>query len=444
MSRPARPCAGAHTHSSMSPERDPSPAAIVAGLPAPIAAPLARAAALAASQGARLWLVGGVVRDLLLAIPLGRDLDLAVEGDALALATALAAGGGRVAAAHAPFGTATVELPVAGGAPLLVDLARARVERYPRPAALPEVRPAPIEDDLIRRDYSVNAMALELRADGGALAAGRLLDPFGGRGDLRRGLLRLLHAESLRDDPTRILRGLRLAARLGLAPEPASAALIERALRERSLGLLTHERVLGELCLALEEPRPDETLRVADAWGVTAQILPGLAWGRAVAERGERIAAGGGPQPGPLVWAGALLYDLADAELAALAARYPLPAEHASLLRQIPALRAVAPTLTAGAPNSAIERLLRPFTPEAVAVLHYAEPGAAAASARYLTSLRGARAPLDGNDLRRLGVAPGPQLGRLLDELRAAALDGAVAGRAEAEAWVRSRILPEG
>lgn len=417
----------------------PLSAVLIARLPAPVAALLAGAAALAAAQNARLWLVGGVVRDLLLDIPPGRDLDLAVEGDAVALAGALVARGGRLVAAHAPFGTATLELPAPGG-PVVVDLARSRVERYPRPAALPEVEPAPIEDDLIRRDFSVNAIALELRAVDGALAPGSLLDPFGGRADLRLGLLRLLHADSLRDDPTRILRGLRLASRLGLRLEAVSAALVEQALRAGYLGMLTHERVLAELCLAVAEPRPDETLRVVDEWGVTPQILPGLTWSPAVAARGARLAAGGVLPASPLVWAGTLLYDLHAGALATVAGRYPLPAEAAALLRQLPALREIAPRLGAHTPNSVTDRLLRPFTPEAVAVLHYAEPDAAATAAHYLTSLRGARAPLDGNDLRRLGVAPGPQLGRLLEALRAAALDGAVGGRDEAEAWVLERV----
>lgn len=390
----------------------------------------------------RLWLVGGVVRDLLLARPLSRDVDLAVEGEVGALAVALAtAVGGRVTAAHAPFGTATVEVPGAGG-PVVIDLARTRVERYPRPAALPEVTPAPIEDDLVRRDFSVNAMALELGRAGGELTLGPLLDPFDGRGDLAAGRLRLLHEASLHDDPTRILRGLRLAARLAIEPEPATGSQIGAALAAGYLALLTPERVLGELCLALEEPRPDEALRTADRWGVTAQILPGLAWSPALAARSGRLAGAGrgaGLESGPLVWAGVLIYDLDEAGLAGLAARYPLPAEATALLRQLGPLRALAPRL-GGLPNSDLDRALRQFGTAALSVLHYAEPQATAATARYLKTLRPARAPLDGNDLRRLGVVPGPSMGRLIEELRAATLDGAVASREEAEAWVRRRV----
>lgn len=399
---------------------------------------LALAVATAEGLGVRLWLVGGVVRDLLLGRPLSRDVDFAVEGEVDALAAALAAvSGGRVTAAHAAFGTATVEAP--GGlepGPVVIDLARTRAERYPRPAALPEVTPAPIEVDLGRRDFSVNAIAVRLGLEGGLLRPGALLDPFGGQEDLAARRLRLLHAYSLRDDPTRILRGIRLAARLGMAPEPGSQAQLDAALAAGYLGMLTHERVLGELCLALEEPRPDVVLQVTDAWGATPQILPGLRHTPALAERSERLAAAGGGDT--LVWAGLLLYDLDAAGLAALAARYPLPGEAAALVRQLAPLRALAPAL-ASLPNSALDRQLRPYSAAAVRVLHYAEPAAAEATARYLSALRPARAPLDGNDLKRLGVPPGPALGRLLEELRAAALDGVVASRAEAEAWVRAR-----
>lgn len=415
------------------------PEALLSRLPLDLQTVMARAASLAEARGARLWLVGGVVRDLLCQAPPGRDVDLAVEGDALALAHDLAEGiGGRLRAAHAAFGTASVEVQANGGT-LILDLASSRVERYPSPGALPEVAPAPIEDDLYRRDFSVNALAIELRAVDGRLRAGRLLDPCGGRADLAAGRLRLLHAHSLRDDPTRMLRGVRLAARLALRPDPATAAQIQAALRAGYLSLVSNERILAELCLCLEEPRPDETLRLADAWGLTPQVIPGLAWSEALAKRCARLAnaPGDAPAGGPLVWAGLLLYDLDAEGLAAIAARYPLPGEAAELLRQLPGLRATAPLLTPDLPNSGLDRLLRPFSVTAITALHYAEPAAAVMTARYLRELRTMRAPLNGADLQRLGIAPGPLLGRTLEALRAAALDGEVTTREEAEAWVR-------
>jgi tRNA nucleotidyltransferase/poly(A) polymerase len=150
----------------------------------------------AALDGERAYLVGGAVRDLLLGAE-HPDLDLAVEGDAVELARRL----GAEPVAHERFSTATVDLDG-----VRVDLARTRAETYPHPGALPEVEPAPLERDLARRDFTVNAMALPL--DG----RGQLVDPHGGRVDLRAGLLRVLHPGSFADDPTRALRAARYAA----------------------------------------------------------------------------------------------------------------------------------------------------------------------------------------------------------------------------------------
>ncbi len=407
---------------------------------------LGLAAREAAALDMALWLVGGTLRDLLLGRVADGDLDLAVEGDALALAQAIAAAsGGLVVAAYAPFGTATLAVTGADGRPIQLDLARTRREHYTHPAALPEVQPASLAVDLGRRDFSVNALALALHAGPELPSPGDLYDPFHGRSDLEARRLRLLHSASLRDDPTRMLRGVRLATRLGLSLDAASAAQFKQALATGYLAMLSPERILSELCLALAEPRPDMVLQLADHWGLTAQVVPGLTWQPELAERAARLAnaapAPDQPPPGPLVWAGLLLYGLDEPALAHLAARYPLPAPAQTMLKQIPALRRRAAHL-AGQPASVIEQTLRPFSHEAVTLLRYAEPAAAAAASRYQDELRMVRAPLDGNDLRRLGLSPGPMLGQLLNELRRATLDGEITTRAQAEAWVHTRIEP--
>lgn len=411
-----------------------TPAAIVARLAPDVRTNLARVVAVGAQQGVQVWLVGGVVRDLMLGAPLSRDIDLAVEGDVTAFAPALAATlGGRILASHAAFGTATVAIPGH-----TFDLARTRIERYPHPAALPEVTPAPIADDLIRRDFSINAMAVELNADGLELRAGRLLDRFDGRADLAAGRLRLLHPASLRDDPTRILRGVRLAARLNLTPDAAARAQIADALAQRYLLLLSAERVLSELCLALDEPDPPATLRLSDAWGVTEQLLPGLGWTPALAARFARSAVK--PDIGELLpsdaraWfrAGLMLYDAPTAP-----AQYVLPTPLQRLLAELPQLQALIPALTAPHSPGALDALLHPFSTLGLAVLHYAEPSAAGAIAHYLYVLRPQRPPLNGRDLQHLGIPPGPQIGRLLTALRRAFLDGEVPNREAAEQWIR-------
>ncbi len=164
--------------------------------------------------GKPVYLVGGAVRDLLLGR--GRaDIDLVVEGDAAALATRL---GGEVVE-HERFATAKADLDGHE-----VDIATARAESYPHPGALPEVQPtAGIADDLARRDFTINAMAIPLRRDP------ELIDPHRGREDLEAGLLRVLHGGSFEDDPTRALRAARYAARFDFELEPETAALLGRA-----------------------------------------------------------------------------------------------------------------------------------------------------------------------------------------------------------------------
>jgi tRNA nucleotidyltransferase (CCA-adding enzyme) len=201
-----------------------------------------------AAQGARLYLVGGAVRDLLL----GRDpagLDIAVEGDAIAVARRL----DENALAHERFLTAATRL-----GPAQLDLTSTRNESYPEPGALPEVEPAPLEQDLSRRDFTVNAMAVPLQGEP------ELIDPLGGRADLEQGLLRVLHDRSFLDDPTRALRAARYAGRLGFELEPQSRSLIAGA----DLGTVSADRRAAELLRIALEPEAGRALRLATEWGL--------------------------------------------------------------------------------------------------------------------------------------------------------------------------------
>src|SRR5437879_3022267 len=176
----------------------------------------------ASRRGLRAFLVGGTVRDLLLD-RLSLDVDIVIEGDAPALAREVAAATGAKLAKTTDFGTATLVSVGQGPSPdpatrrarFSLDLATARAETYARPGALPKVSPSTIRDDLLRRDFTLNAIGLQLNG----AAPGKLLDPTGGQADIRAGLVRVLDDKRFQDDATRILRAVRYESRFGFCLE---------------------------------------------------------------------------------------------------------------------------------------------------------------------------------------------------------------------------------
>ena len=193
-------------------------------LPDDILILLQAAGTVASKKGFRLYVVGGFVRDLLLGMP-NLDIDLVVEGSAVAMAKAMANRFGGEVRGHPRFGTAKWLLEGSSFTSLpAIDFVGARRESYAQPGALPDVEPGSIEQDLLRRDFSINTLAICLN-DG---CFGQLLDLFGGVADLRAGAIRVLHDLSFVDDPTRILRAVRYEARLNFRIEPHTESLLIR------------------------------------------------------------------------------------------------------------------------------------------------------------------------------------------------------------------------
>jgi tRNA nucleotidyltransferase (CCA-adding enzyme) len=321
----------------------------------------------AAAREVPVYLVGGAVRDLLL----GRtrsDLDFAVEGDAAALGLRL---GGEVRA-HERFATATVRLD--GGQ---LDLATARSETYPRPGALPEVRPASLAEDLARRDFTVNAMAVPL------LGEPELIDPCGGRADLEQGVLRALHDRSFVDDPTRALR---------------AAAL----LRAADLGTVSADRVEAELRKLAREEQARRGFELLRDWGLVE--LGDDDAPRQIDAVAELLEA----EP----WAG-----VADRQEAVLAAALGRGADRA---------RALA-AATPARPSEAVE-LARDVDP---VTLTLARARGAGWLDEYAESWRDVRLEIDGDDLIAAGIPEGPAVGRGLAAATRAKLDGDVSGAEE-------------
>ena len=356
-------------------------------------------------SGFKAYLVGGPVRDRLLGAPTS-DLDITVVGDAVVVAKRLAVDIDGRLTVHQRFGTATV---TAG--PLSIDLVTARRETYNSAGALPEVEPGGIADDLARRDFTINAMAMRLPA-----SIGNLVDPHRGRADLEEGRIRVLHPGSFLDDPTRILRAVRYAARFGFTIEPETARLMAEALAGRALSTLTGDRLRHELERILQEPNPAAPLRAADDCGALSAIHPALTASH-LPEVGEPFT--------PLAWLATLVWPLSADEGAALKARVNAPSDWARLIRDTAHTCGIATALGSASKPSEVCALLDGLAPDALrgATLMAGAPVANQINS-YLSDWWSVAPRLRGHDLLALGVPAGPGMGEALRELRRARLDG--------------------
>lgn len=405
-------------------------------LPPELLTLLREASQAARELGFRLYVVGGFVRDLLLNQP-NLDLDLVVEGDAIALAHRLARKHGGRVHGHARFGTAKWMLSAthfANASPIdHLDFTTARTEFYAHPSALPEVETSSIKQDLRRRDFTINTLAICLDPE----RYGQLLDPFGGEADLQRGLIRVLHNLSFVEDPTRILRAVRLEQRLGFQIEARTAELIGDALD--LIHRVSGERVRHELALIFQESEPEKVLARLNALGVLRAIFPQLdfdAWHAAKFRAARETCAAT-----PLTYFGLLAYRFAPSDTRALATRLKLPNADAAIIQQVIALRAeaAAPLAADTLAPSAIYHLLEDYKDDALAIFAIAVEDARARERIELfrTRLRGVAPELTGDDLKRMGIRPGPVYRRILTRLRDARLDGEIATREEEEKVVR-------
>ena len=367
------------------------------------------------------YLVGGAVRDLMLGIA-SPDLDIAVEADAHATARALAERLGGVVREHDRFATATVYLD----ANLWIDIAQTRTETYPTPGSLPVVNPAELVDDLRRRDFTINAMAVALRGD----ELGHLHDPHDGRRDLDDRVVRVLHDQSFLDDPTRLIRAARYETRLGFHMDDHSERLARDAVEIGAMKTLTGTRLRDALFLLLAEHDAPSALKRLHDLGVDRALDPAL-------EFDPTLAASAA------IGAGEVGADRVLAVLAALITRDPdaldpwleslgLEREQRERVRRaardaaalVEGLRAVELS------PSAVYALLRDEPAEALA-LALALGVAPEPILEWSSRLRFVRLDITGDDLIAAGIEPGPALGRALSETLRAKLDGEIDGREE-------------
>jgi len=354
------------------------------------------------------WVVGGAVRDLLLGHGAAVDLDLVVEGDAVAAAQQLAAALGGSLVSHEAFGTASVE---AGGH--VYDLATARAESYARPGALPDVRPGTVEEDLLRRDFTVNAIAVSF--DGRVEAAPQAFE------DLDARVLRVLHDGSFLDDPTRLLRLVRYATRLELGVEPATAALASEAVEGGALATVTPTRLGSELRLLLREPSAVEAL----AWVARWPLGVSLSFDASLARRALALLPDDGRAD--LLLLGSACRLVAPAALAGWLDALGFLSRERDLVVGVAQADGLEGALSGASRPSEIAAVARGVPVEAVALA--GALGAEPAARTWIEELRHVSLDIDGADLLAAGVAEGPALGRALAAALAARLDGAAPDR---------------
>lgn len=392
------------------------------------------------APGEGVHLVGGAVRDLLLGLE-PPELDVVVAADAPSFAADLAgclslpgAQESATATVHDRFGTALVRWPAGR-----IDIATRRAETYAAPGALPQVRAGTPEQDLARRDFTVNAIAVAL----GGEHSGSLRAVPHAFEDLAAGLLRVLHDESFRDDPTRLFRLARYGARLGFESEAHTGELAAQALADGAVATLSGARIGTELRLALDEPDPVAALAALGALGVLAALDPPLAFTASLA----RLALEALPEDGRrdlLLLACLMLTDvirLGDDAREALcglldASEFGAADRDRALdtaLRAPGLLDRLDRAETASQIDDAVRGATLEAVALAVALADEQRPSSGAAARRWLGELRHVRLQIGGEDLLAAGVPEGPEIGRRLERALRRKLDGELSGDREAE-----------
>jgi tRNA nucleotidyltransferase (CCA-adding enzyme) len=408
-------------------------------LPAELVDVVEYAAQESAARGESIYLVGGVVRDLLLHRPI-MDLDLIVEGDAIYLAETLAPVLSASLTAHSAFNTAKLRWDC-----WTVDVASVRSETYERPGALPAIKPGTLSSDLYRRDFSVNAMAIDLNP----YRYGELIDHLGGLGDLRSRSIRVLHVKSFIDDATRIWRAIRYEQRLGFQIESQTEELIRRHLA--MLNTVSGDRIRHELELVMKEERPEKAVRRADGLGVLERIHPSLKGDEWIASRFARARRlfGAREQTRRLYFT-LLGYRLSLSEAEYLLDHLSPPRSVGEDLVDAIGLKARLDTLAdPRLTRSQIFRLLEEYSATAVEANLVAADSTLVRQRLRLHSqrLRGIKPETTGMDLIEMGITPGPDMRAILQSLRDARLDGKARSRRGevrmVEEWKRRHRIDE-
>jgi len=399
------------------------------------------------SQETRMpaYLVGGCLRDLILGVK-NLDLDIAIEGNGIIFAQHLAQKLKSRLKTHERFGTATLILSDR----LKVDIATTRQEKYPYFAALPVVSLSSLKEDLKRRDFTINAMALSLAVD----KEQKIIDPFDGQADLAAGRIRILHNLSFKDDPTRILRAIRFSQRLNFKIEPKTLLLLKEAIRDGALDKVNLHRMRDELILMLKEQNPFRSIKeLSDLGGlsfISTKLKIGKSTQRLFKSIAKQIAWFVKNFPARrqldtwLVYFAALLESLTLDQIKMIIYRLSLPkGEEKRMISYYQGRRKLISSLSKKhlLPEQ-IFSLLEPLSYETIILLSATTPNKNFKKylADFLEIYNGMRLCVYGNDLGSLGVLPGPAYQKIFARVLAAKLKGQVTNRQTELALIRKLV----
>jgi len=395
--------------------------------------------------GVPAYLVGGCVRDLILGEK-NLDLDIAIEGNGIIFARSLAEKIGSKLVVHERFGTANLILSDG----LKVDIATTRREQYPHPAALPVVNPGSLKEDLKRRDFTINALALRLDKN----KEQKIIDLFGGQADLAAGRVRFLHDLSFKDDPTRILRAVRFSRRFNFKIEPKTLRLLKEAIRDGLLDKVSPHRMRDELVLILKENNPFRPIKQLGDLGALGFISAGLKVNKSTAVLFRSIAKeitwfvknfpARRQLDSWLVYFTALLAPLSLARIKTVISRLGLrKGEEKRIISYYQGrCRLVAFLSKKQVAPERIFSLLEPLSYETIILLRAASQNKNLKKhlEDFFEIYNGMRVCISGHDLGGLGVLPGPEYQKIFAKVLVAKLNGRVKNRREELLLIRKLV----
>lgn len=377
------------------------------------------------------YMVGGVIRDVILGKK-NLDFDIVFEGDAIALAKSLGVFLKAKATIYQPFGTATLDLPSG----LRIDLATARKEIYPHPGALPVVAPGTLYDDLFRRDFTINSLAVSINKE----SFGHLVDKFGGLCDLKAKNIRVLHARSFRDDPTRILRAIRFEQRLKFNLEKMTSALLRDALKRGFEKTVHAQRYFEEFKKIFVEPDPVPCLRRLHHLKALDFISPLLKIDFSQIERIEKIfkllarqKINLNQNEKRLIYFMVMLANLNNKALESILPKFNFTRAEKKSILQSRLILDIIPLLSAKGAGSQSYQLLMPFNRDVI-VLLLVKPLPLAVKQRILRFLSRDKLinlEIDGHDLKKIGCSSGKKIGEILNRVLLEKIDDRVSGYRE-------------